>query len=242
MKRNDHSPVSAEQLNAYIDDELDFEERQQVFEQLSGDEELTHEAQELRQLRAMLRNAYRNPPPAPGRSRDRQGMGLSLKGLAAGLLLGIGAMTGWYGNERFAGSDPLLMHEHGIQLNTAAVNQENLLLHVSSNDPARMEAALIYAEQQLAAHRDRNTPFRLEVVANDGGIELLRHDTSPFPQRIETLLRNYDNVTFLACANALRKLREQGVEVELLPGTRSDHTALDQIIERLEGGWRYVKA
>jgi intracellular sulfur oxidation DsrE/DsrF family protein len=104
-----------------------------------------------------------------------------------------------------------------------------------------MEAALDYAEQLLASNSQRHQDFRLEVVANDGGIELLRRDTSPFPQRIEALLSRYDNISFLACANALRKLRERGVEVELLPGTRSDHTAIDEIIERLEGGWRYLK-
>jgi len=93
----------------------------------------------------------------------------------------------------------------------------------------------------LAAHSDKGDAFRLEVVANDKGIELLRRDTSPFPQRIEALLSKYDNVSFLACANALRKLRERGVKIDLLPGTRSDHTAIDEIINRLEGGWRYLK-
>lgn len=54
-------------------------------------------------------------------------------------------------------------------------------------------------------------------------------------------LDQYDNVTFLACANALRNLRERGVKIELIPGVRSDETAIDKIIHRLEGGWRYLK-
>jgi len=243
MNRYEHTPISDEQLNAYIDDELDFEERTQVVEQLGQDDALTHEAQELRQLQAMLRHAYRNPPPAPRHGKGRPGSRDALNALAAGLLLAIGAMTGWYSNERLTPTTApaLASYAPGAPLSMAAAEQENLLLHISSNDPARMEAALNYAEQMLAAHSDKGDAFRLEVVANDKGIELLRRDTSPFPQRIEALLSKYDNVSFLACANALRKLRERGVKIDLLPGTRSDHTAIDEIINRLEGGWRYLK-
>jgi intracellular sulfur oxidation DsrE/DsrF family protein len=245
MNRQEHSSVSDEQLNAFIDDELEFEEKERVFEQLGQDDELNREAHELRQLRALMRHAYRSPPPAsrPKARNGKPGGGL-IKAVAAGLLLALGALTGWYGNDRFATGTPpavLAAHEPGVQLDTAAAERDNLLLHLTSNDPARMEAALNYAEQVLAKHRQQQRDFRLEVVANDGGIELLRRDTSPFPQRIAALVSEYDNVSFLACANALRKLRERGVKVELLPGTRSDHTAIEEIIERLEGGWRYLK-
>jgi len=244
MNRHEEKSISDEELCAYIDDELDFEERTRVVEQLEQNDDLTREAQELRQLQAMLRHAYRTPPPAPKHHKKGNGSHHTLNALAAGLLLTVGAVTGWYGNEQLTGNtqtEPLAF-EHAAQLNTAAAAQENLLLHISSNDPAKMEAALSYAEQALAnAQRHNNKAFRLEVVANDGGIEMLRRDTSPYPQRIEKLLKQYHNVSFLACANALRKLHERGVKVELLPGTRSDHTAIDEIINRLEGGWRYLK-
>jgi intracellular sulfur oxidation DsrE/DsrF family protein len=241
MNRNEHARITDEQLNAYIDDELEFEERKQVFEQLEQDQHLTHEAQELRQLRAMLRHAYRNPPPAPNRAAFNPGTRLSLKGLAAGSLLALGVMTGWYGNEQLMDNAEVVVANNAVHVNTVAATNGSLLLHISSNDPARMELALDYAEQQLAAHRDSDKPFRVEVLANDGGIEMLRRDTSPFPRRIEAMLRDYDNVSFLACANALRKLRESGVMVELLPGTQSDHSAINEIVKRLEGGWRYLK-
>jgi intracellular sulfur oxidation DsrE/DsrF family protein len=234
MKRHDKPSVSIEQLNAYLDDELAFEERNRVFVEMGQDEELNREAQELRQLRAMLQHAYRTPPPPPQSGRKEGGRS-ALNALAAGLLLAVGAIGGWYGNGELNSVHP----SQGAQHVMAA--QENLLLHLSSDEPARMAATLDYAEQQLAENRRQGKAFRLEVVANDGGIELLRRDTSPYARRIAKLLAEYDNVSFLACANALRNMRERGIEVELLPGTRSDHTAIDTIIERLEGGWRYLK-
>jgi len=244
MNRHEPKSISDEELCAYIDDELDFEERTRILEQLEQSDELTHQAQELRQLQAMLRHAYRTPPPAPSHNKKENAAHHARNALAAGLLLAVGAVTGWFGNEEFVGNTQTssLTFDHSVQLNTAAAAQENLLLHISSNDPAKMETALSYAEQALAnAQRHNNKAFRIEVVANDGGIEMLRRDTSPYPERIEKLLQQHPNVTFLACANALRKLRERGVNVELLPGTRSEHTAIDEIINRLEGGWRYLK-
>lgn len=244
MNRNEQKNISDEQLCAYIDDELDFEERSRIVEQLEQDDQLTHEAQELRQLQALMRHAYRMPPTPPDKNKAGKGSRGSLNALAAGLFLAFGVVAGWYGNEQFVANTQTaqLIPTHAVQLHTAASTQDNLLLHISSNDPAKMDAALSYAEQTLAnaqRHNDKN--FRLEVVANNGGIEMLRRDTSPYSQRIEKLLSKYHNVSFLACANALQKLRDQGVKVELLPGTRSDHSAVDEIVDRLEGGWRYLK-
>lgn len=244
MNRQEDTHLSDEKLNAYIDDELHFEERTRIVELLERDTARTHEAQELRQLQAMLRHAYREPPPAPRQGTERTATRASRNAIAAGLLLTFGILAGWYGNAYYASDTmpSLAAYDHEQPLTVAVAAQENLLLHISSNDPARMEATLNYAEQALdTARRNHNEAFRLEVVANDGGVEMLHQHTSPFAQRIERLLSQHENVSVLACANALRKLRERGVKVELLPGTQSDHTAIDEIINRLEGGWRYLK-
>jgi len=243
MNRHEQGQLSDEELNAYIDDELEFEDRKRIFHLLEQDEALTHEARELRQLRAMLRNAYRNPPvPTSNTQAKPPSRGIWFKSIAAGLLVAMGVVGGWYGSEKFSGnSHELTAYLPGQIANVVANTQDNLLLHVSSSDPAKMEAALSYAEQFLAREERTGKRFRLEVVTNNGGIELLLQDTSPFPQRIEALMNKYDNVSFLACANALQKLHERGIKVDLLPGTRSDHTAIDEIVEKLEGGWRYLK-
>ncbi len=237
MNTNRHTSLSDEQFNAYIDDELDIEERQRVFAQLADDQELNQEAQELLQLRAMLRNAYRTPPPAPPRAPHRNRSRLALRAIAATLLLAVGAVSGWYGNTHYA-------NPAGQELRsaTATLQKERLLLHINSNDPYKMEKALDYAEQVLASHRDRHSRFALEIVANDLGIDLLRRETSPFAQRIAALRNEYDNVRFLACAVTLRRLQEQGIQPQMLPGTEIDQNAVDEIVKRIKEGWHYVKA
>lgn len=234
MTHHRHPPLSDEQLNAYIDDELDFEERRNLYEQMEADPQLSLKAQELRQLRYMLHDAYQQPPrPQPHRRSD--GRRLHTNALAASLLLAVGVLFGWFGNAQ------LTTDTQAVMPGSLAQVQDNLLLHLSSNDPQKMDAALDYAEQFLLNQQQQGKRYRLELVANDGGVELLRRDTSPYAQRIQALQRRYDNVSFLACANALRRLRENGHKVELLPEAKSDNNAIDEIVQRLEGGWRYLK-
>ncbi|MFO7593051.1 MAG: hypothetical protein R6X15_03265 [Pseudomonadota bacterium] len=244
MKRQATPRLSDEKLNAFIDDELDFAEKEQIFFQLSQDDELYRETRELQQLRALLRHAYRHPPPAPQHKHPKKRMGGGLsRAVAAIALLTLGVLTGWYGNEKLTPepATALALQHPGTAQEAVATEQRNLLLHINSGDPARMEALLDYAERLLAENRRQNRDFRLEVVANDGGIDILRADTSPHSRRIRALLSEYDNLTVNACSNALRRLRERGVTVELIPGTRYNHTAIDKITERLEQGWRYLR-
>jgi intracellular sulfur oxidation DsrE/DsrF family protein len=81
----------------------------------------------------------------------------------------------------------------------------------------------------------------VEVVANAGGVDLMRADKSPFVQRVRALQQQYSNLHFIACANAIRNLRHNGVDVSLLDGVQSGETAVDHIVDRLQHGWRYVK-
>jgi hypothetical protein len=39
----------------------------------------------------------------------------------------------------------------------------------------------------------------------------------------------------------VERLREKGIEVRLLPGTRVASSALDQIVTRMGQGWSYVR-
>lgn len=236
MSHPKHSHTSAEQLNAYIDDELAHEEREQIFSQMAQDPQLCREAHELRQLRAMLRHAYRTPPQPDRHKRPRSDRRWGFNGIAAGMMLVIGLFAGWLGNAQL-GSEA---HSFA-QLSTAATMPQNVLLHLNSNDPQKMAAALDYAEQFLTTQREQGRQVQLELMTNDSGTELLRSDTSPYAQRIRALQSEYSNISLLACANAVERLREQGIKVKLLPGTLSDRNAIDTIVQRMESGWHYIK-
>jgi intracellular sulfur oxidation DsrE/DsrF family protein len=55
------------------------------------------------------------------------------------------------------------------------------------------------------------------------------------------MMDRYDNLSFVACANSIKRLREQGVDVLLIDRTHTRETAIDHFIERLQQGWTYIK-
>lgn len=251
MSLLDEKSVSDEKLNAYLDDELDFDEKRRMYDVLCEDQELSQEAQELRQLHYLLQHAYRNPPLPQQRriSNFRQRRRYYLQGFAASLILALGALMGWFSHQEFESGfsytqkevvtnllpQPDKVAEQDISLSS------NVILHLNSADPLKFKAALDRSEELLRSHRLEGREFHLEIITNGGGVELLRKDKSPFPQRVEALMAEYANVSFMACANALRQLEEQGVKVDLLPGVQANQPAIDTIIHRLEQGWSYLR-
>lgn len=83
--------------------------------------------------------------------------------------------------------------------------------------------------------------IRIEVIASAGGLDLLRVGVSPFEQQVRHIMAKHGNVHFIACANAVRNLREQGVSVNIITDIDTSHTAVERIVERLQDGWNYVK-
>ncbi len=64
----------------------------------------------------------------------------------------------------------------------------------------------------------------------------------PRSARIRGLQAAHRNLRFLACGNTIRRLRyEKELQVELLPEVMVVSFALDQVDERLQEGWIYIK-
>jgi intracellular sulfur oxidation DsrE/DsrF family protein len=81
----------------------------------------------------------------------------------------------------------------------------------------------------------------VEIVANGGGLDLLREGVSAYPQRIARLRGTYPGLALVACGQTVQRLRDGGADVQLLPGTSIASSALDQVVLRMQQGWAYVK-
>lgn len=231
--------VSDELLNAFVDDELDAAEKARLLELMSADDGLRGRVCQLWQVKELMRSAWpapaaaaaSHPPTQPFSRLGRWG-----QALAATLVLAIGASAGWlvHGDREPA---PLA----GIQLDTRKMDEGRIIIHLASGDPDRIQAALDEAEE-LSRSRDRmGRPVRVELLANAGGINLLRTGGSPHAERIAALQKAYRNLSFTACANAMEQMRLKGVDVRLLPEVEVAPTALDQIMMRLQQGWTYIQ-
>ncbi|MBZ0106333.1 MAG: hypothetical protein K8H84_11980 [Sulfuricella denitrificans] len=236
--------ISDEFLNAFIDDQLDPAEKSRAFELIEQDESLKARVCELRGLKARVRHAYLNPPqPARAATKSWLSGALSRQALAASLFLALGSVSGWFAhNWTGYGSDREVMRLlQAVQRNDIGGDPRKLMIHVGNSNPVRLATALDEAENLLASARHAKRPMQVEIIANGGGLDLLRADASPYARRIVSMREKYPNLDLTACGQTVRNLRAKGVEVRLLPDTGVASSALDEITLRLKQGWGYIK-
>ena len=232
MNKDEH--FSEEQLNAFVDGELDPEEKSQLFNESGRSAKLDQRLCKQRKIKELIQHAYEDVPPA----RRLGGTPLARTGwfgktIAAGFLLAVGLSAGVVANNYF---DP--GHRGELVAAEQAVEIENYLLHVVSGEPEQMLAALEQARFLLES-ADEDEFRQVEIIANEQGLDLLRSDVTPFAEEISALQRS--NVVFYACSKTIQRLEERGVKVELVPYTNPDYTALDRVVARMQAGWKYEK-
>ncbi len=236
MKKDTH--ISEEQLNAFVDGELDSEELSCLFDEAEQSAELDQRLCQQRKLKELVKLAYRDIPEPKrlmaGRATPRGMFGMAL---VASVLLIFGFTTGLIAHNYLGqnGGASALAADAGAR---PAVQADNYILHVTSGDPEKMELALQKARELLAT-AEPGRPRRVEVVANERGLDLLRSDVTRFSHEISAL--SLENVVFYACSRAIERLEEKGVEVRLVPEANTDYTALDRVVGRMQEGWQYIK-
>jgi intracellular sulfur oxidation DsrE/DsrF family protein len=230
VKKKEH--ISEEQLNAFVDGELEADEEGRVFNEAERSEELEKRLCQQRKLKELVQYAYRDVPE-PTRLRERKPSGRSKLRMAAAamVLLFVGASMGVLGWNYLGpgGTTPVP---------AAVAARESFLLHVTSGNPAEMKRALDKAGELLASSSP-GSPRNVEVVANEKGLNLLRSDKTRFAREISRL--SDESVVFYACSRAIRILEEKGVKVHLVPEANSEYTALERVVMRMQDGWQYIK-
>lgn len=219
---------SEEQLNAFVDGELDPEEKSGLYNDAARSPELDQRLCQHRKLKELMQHAYDDvPPPRPGKTAFRRS-GFSGRALAATLLLGVGLAAGIVGHQLIDARQDAAVSEAQL---------DKYLLHVTSGEPEEMLAALEYASGLLESRG--NTPRQVEIIANEQGIDLLRSDVTPFAAEISALQAS--DVVFYACSKTIQRLEERGVAVRLVPHANPNYTALDRVVTRMQEGWNYEK-
>lgn len=221
---------SDERLNAFVDGELDAQERDELLAAATADAELGHRLCELRATKDLIRHAY-NPAPGSVR-RARRGIGGWGSALAATVALVVGLVAGWQGHRAASDSEPL---RAGLGPTS---HPARILIHLDSAAEDRMEETLDIAETYLAKV---GSQAKVEIVVNNSGLNLLREETSPYIERIAAMSSRHELLSFVACGYAISRYRNSGRSVTLLPGAHVAKTGVEHIVDRVQEGWTYVK-
>lgn len=234
--------ISEYQLHAYVDDQLDLKERDELTEQIKHDQQLSQYVHDIRQIKHWVREAYQSPPQAAPTD-----VVLSLpssvppiKALVASALLALGSLAGWLGHDVLQSSAEPRFHDVS-QLAGTPLKADRVLIHISKMERDKIQSALVKAEELLRQSEQAKRPLQLEIVANAEGLGLLR-EGSPFTSQIDSLSRKHNNIRFLACGIAMENVRlKEGKKAQLLPQAQQIDAALEQILRRLKEGWSYIR-
>ena len=210
---------SEEELNAFVDGELNAADQARVLEAIGRDAALQQRVAEYQRTQQLLRHAYEHPPLP--RARRTATPSRVWQALAASLLLVVGAGSGW-----------LL---HGVALtHFSAQSAKGVVIQVSEADPAKWEMALINARNVRKAYGDK--PMAVEIVAYGPGLKMFRHD-SKVAAELEAARKS--GVKLLACGNTMSMTHttrdELSRAVDVVPA------GIVEIMERQQDGYAYIR-
>lgn len=229
--------ISDSQLHLYVDGELDPSENERILQAIDNDEAIRARVCQLQYLKALVKNQYplEHQHPMPGAAENKATPWFSIA--ASIVVLAAGTLLGWMGHGLSASSTQSA--ETSTIADHAAITQSNkILLHIDDGDPGKLQALLGYAEALL---ENNSQDLKVEVVANASGLNIFRAGGSPEQAQLRKLTRQHSNLALFACANAIARLREKGVNVDLIPEAHTGATALEHIIRRMQEGWSYHK-
>lgn len=239
---NSDDLTNIEQINAYVDDQLSNEVKAEILKKSQENEQLSENICQTRVIKEMIKLSYQTPPD--NRSEKQAGKHRSnyvQYGIAASLFLLIGSIVGWSGALFYA--NPMFNNNvlQQVQLNSSALNKHQVLLHIATDEPSRVESALSNAERLLASN-NMDEKFQLQILVNADGIKILQENNSPYIDRIRTLTTKHENISFLACQRSIERQKLKGVDVHLVKEANVIPEALEEIVNRLNQGWVYIRA
>jgi len=230
---------SDEMINAYADGELLGSEKAEFENALQNDAELQQVLNNVYLLKAQLREAYKDVElPAQEMSKP-----VNYRVASYVALLFFAFAGGWIGSDQMHGSERALLKTAQSMHDTTAMADAagRYILHIGINDHVKFKRTLDEAETLLANYQGNDRSIELEVIANAGGLDLFLENASPYVQRVKQLGSQYPNIKFIACENAIERLKERGVEANLINSVHRGETALDQVVKRMSEGWTYIK-
>ena len=228
--------IDEQTLDAFVDEQLDPAQRSSVIQAMEHNPDVREQVYQLRRAKDLMKLGFEDARSASPGHRSRPTRRYAV-GVAASLaMLGIGVSAGslayYYSAHLGAGT--------AVMASAPQTQRSHIVLHINDSDPVHFVAALNYVDKFLKENAGGRG--EIEVVANAGGLELMRAGLSPYQQRVVDMINRHHNVHFIACANAIRNLQLQGIEPHIIKNVDTGQTALDHIVERLQSGWTYVKA
>ncbi|MBE9568760.1 MAG: hypothetical protein IMF14_08690 [Proteobacteria bacterium] len=244
-KKNTYSD---EYISAFIDGELESEERARLLFDEEKDESLAQRINETRMLKEKVQLTYAD---IGGRRVENKPFSCAAfvsrhRALAASfVLLSMAAMMFVYD---VSDDDNLIIARQLINsteplpvssIDDAVGDNQHVVINVSQYDPKSFSETIDAIEALLDSRK--KSSFELEVVANAQGVKVLDAETSRHADQLSLLASRFDNFEVVACAKSLAELAAAGDPIQLMRSIMITPSAAEQVARRTAAGWLYLK-
>lgn len=237
---------SDELLNAYVDAELDSEERQRLEDAMQADDRLRDRVAELSELKQLVKGAYidetpERTPAAPRRIWSGAGLAASVAAFALGVVM----TWGWF-SYMDGTIGPRMAAVPGQEAGDAGENERvvKVVFHLSRDDPGQLHTILNEAEELLTTTAQSGRTASVRIIASGAGLSLFEKQSSPITRRVMAMKREYQgHLVFNGCGVAYEELKKQRAdgELELLPELQLVDLGVLELMRRQREGWAYIR-
>ncbi len=223
-------------LHAYVDGELSTGEKQAMLSQFESDPQCRRRVCDLQRTKEWVQFSFEGEC-APTRelpaARAPAWLAGTVRVAASVLLLVFVFGAGWYGHSLREQRD------NRATLQQAVPDTKHVILHIGESNEKLFAALLRKTEGILKQYSAQG--IQVEVVANAGGLDLMRTAASQHIDDIKQLIGHYPNVRFIACSKGLGRLRASGKDASVIEGVYAHEPAADHLIQRLTEGWTLIR-
>lgn len=238
---------SDEHINAYIDGELDNDERARLLYDEQNDYTLAQRINTARMLKEKIQLAYADVDQSDRADRTLRCTAFihNHRSVAAALFAVIAvALISFYSTDRYdiSAARQLIASTQAItasEIESQAGGHRKIIINVSRYQPESFDDTIRHIEALLQRSSDDGIDG-IELVADRQGLKAF--DTkSPHADKITALANRFDNLDVIACAKSLAMLAQEGDPVNLLASIMLSPSAAEQVAKRTAQGWHYIK-
>ncbi|WP_299428397.1 hypothetical protein [uncultured Shimia sp.] len=117
-----------------------------------------------------------------------------------------------------------------------------LALQISDNDPQKMTTVLNVAANVTRHYESQGETVDVRVVAFNAGLHMLREDTSPVLERLQSFGASMPNVTFAACGNTITGMtKKEGKAPPVVTIAEHVPAGVVDLMTLNEAGWTVIR-
>jgi intracellular sulfur oxidation DsrE/DsrF family protein len=117
-----------------------------------------------------------------------------------------------------------------------------LALQISDNDPQKMNTVLNVAANVTRHYESLGETVDIRIVAFNAGLHMLREDTSPVLERVNSFGASMPNVSFAACGNTIAGMtKKEGKAPPIVEVAEKVPAGVVDLMTLNEAGWTLIR-